>query len=69
MCMPQYDQVLGGAIAAGDVIGDDIVGIQIGEIAVDQHKWHAIGLQPPDRLIVGNIANGKDDHAGHTVGP
>ena len=60
--------MLGRAIAAADVVGHNVIGIDTGEIAIDQYERDAVGLEPPDRLVVCDITDGKDDHPGHTVG-
>jgi hypothetical protein len=66
--MPEDQQVFGDTVAATDIVGHHVVGIQVGEIAIDQHKRYFVGRKPPDRLVVRRVADGEDDHTRDRVG-
>src|SRR5579859_1211443 len=57
-----------GTIATANIIRPYIISGQVWKVAIDQNKGDMVGMQLPDRLIIGAIAAGEDDQAHYLIG-
>src|SRR5712691_8488807 len=56
-------KMLGCPGATSQIVGGYIVAVKVGQVAVDKHERIFLLLELEQCLVIGNIANGKDDQS------